>query len=79
MIRCSLQLAAIAILLNTCGASAADARNDPSGEIAFSIKQWKGDYVTSDANVSKNTRCTGGIWAADLRSVRCGNSLMSVA
>ncbi len=68
MIRRFLQLAAIAIVLNACGASAADAQNDPSGEIAFSIKQWHGDYVTSDRDVSKNTPCSGGIWTADLRS-----------
>jgi Tol biopolymer transport system component len=68
MIRLALQFAAIAILLNTCGVSAADARNDASGEIAFSVKQWKGDYVTSDKDVSKNTSCSGGIWTADLRS-----------
>lgn len=68
MIRRFLQLAAIAILLNSCGASAADAQTDPSGAIAFSIKQWNGDYVTSDSDVSNNTPCSGGIWTADLRS-----------
>ncbi|HUE15108.1 MAG TPA: hypothetical protein VMR25_13135 [Planctomycetaceae bacterium] len=68
MIRRLLQLAALAIVLNRCGANAADARHDPSGTIAFSIKQWKGDYVTSDKDVSKNTPCRGGIWTADLRS-----------
>jgi Tol biopolymer transport system component len=55
-------------LLNRCGASAADAPHDLSGVIAFSVKQWNGDYVTSDKDVSKNTRCSGGIWTADLRS-----------
>ena len=55
MIRRVLQLVAIALLLNRYGASAADAQNDPSGVIAFSVKQWNGDYVTSDTDVSKNT------------------------
>ena len=45
---------------------AADKSNEQHGQIAFSIKQWEGEYLTSDSDPSKNTPCRGGIWTADL-------------
>jgi Tol biopolymer transport system component len=44
--------------------SAAKAGAEPT--IVFSVKEWTGDYVTSNSDGSKNTVCTGSIWAVDL-------------
>ena len=67
-LRSRLPFVAIAMFLTCFDGRFADAQSDSPGVIAFSVKQWKGNYVTSDTDVSKNTPCSGGIWTANLRS-----------